>query len=102
MPKSLLYIGYDFLNSEVAELCLQYGLDMTKQIWLLGTACLPMGLRGNDNLYKKLLLYQNPLDLIVLVRNEVRRSLGRRDISKTVAQLGLQTFRGFCFLQMVI
>src|SRR6218665_1286073 len=90
LPKSLLYIAYDFLNFEVAELCLQYGLDMTKQNWLLDTACLPIRLRGNDNLYKKLLhLYQNPLDLIVLARNEVRRSLGRRDISKTVAQLGL-------------
>jgi len=103
LPKSLLYIAYDFLNFEVAELCLQYGLDMTKQNWLLDTACLPMGLRGNDNLYKKLLhLYQNSPDSIVLARNEVRRSLGWRDISKTVAQLGLQTFRGFCFLQMVI
>ena len=64
-----------------------------------------MGLRGNDNLNKKVLhLYQNSLDLIliVLARNEVRRSLGWRDISKTVAQLGLQTLRGFCFLQMVI
>ena len=51
-----------------------------------------MGLRGNDNLYKKLFhLYQNPLDLIVLARNEVRRSLARRDISKTVAQFGLPT-----------
>src|SRR6218665_2521763 len=61
------------------------------------------GTKGNDNLYKKLLhIYQNSLDLIVLARNEVRRSLGWRDISKTVAQLGLQTFRGFCFLQMVI
>ena len=68
---------------------MQYGLDITKQNWLLDTARLPVGLRGNDNLYKKLHLYQNPLDLIVLARNEVRRSLGRRDISKTVAQLGL-------------
>src|SRR6218665_1322088 len=93
LPKSLLYIAYDFLNFEVAELCVQYGLDMTKQNWLLDTACLPMGLRGNDNLYKKLLhLYQNPLDLIVLARNEVRRSLGRRDISKAVTQLGLPKY----------
>src|SRR6218665_1279395 len=44
LPKSLLYIAYDFMNFEVAELCLQYGLDMTKQNWLLDTSCLPMGL----------------------------------------------------------
>src|SRR6218665_209182 len=74
---------YDVKHRTVAELCLQYGLDMTKQNWFLDTACVPIGLRGNDNLYKKLLhLYQNPLDLIVLARNEVRRSLGRRDISQ--------------------
>src|SRR6218665_1626174 len=90
LPNSLLYIAYDFYNFEVAELCLQYGLDMTKQNWLLDTAHLPMGLTENDDLYKKLLhLYQNPLDLSVLARNKVRRSLGRRNISKTVAQLGL-------------
>ena len=90
LPKSLLYIAYDFENFEIAELCLQYGLDMTKQNWLLDTACLPIGLRGNYHLYKKLLhLYQNPLDLSVLARNKVRRSLGRRDISKAVTQLGL-------------
>src|SRR6218665_197004 len=88
--KPVLYAAYDYENFEVAELCLQYGLDMTKQNWLLDTAHLPMGLRGNDALYKKLLhLYQNPLDLSVLARNKVRRSLGRRDVSKAVTQLGL-------------
>src|SRR6218665_3332577 len=90
LPKSLLYAAYDYEKFEVAELCLQYGLDMTKQNWLLDTACLPMELRGNDHLYKKLLhFYRNPSDLSVLARNKVRRSLGRRDISKTVTQLGL-------------
>jgi len=93
LPQSLLYIAYDFLNFEVAELCLQYGLDMTKQNWLLDTASLPTGLWGNDALYKRLLhLYQNPLDLSVLARNKVRRSLGRRDISKAVTQLGLPKY----------
>ena len=89
MRVSLLYTAYDYEKFEVAELCLQYGLDMTKQNWLLETARLPMGLRGNEDLYKKLLrLYQNPADLSVLARNKVRRLLGR-DVSKTVTQLGL-------------
>jgi len=87
--KPLLYTAYDYENFEVAELFFQYGIDMTKQNWLLDIEHLPKGLKGNDELYNKLLhLYENPLDLSVLARNKVRRLLGR-DVSKTVTQLGL-------------
>src|SRR6218665_4029331 len=48
LPKSLLYIAYDFLNFEVAELILEYEIDMTKHDWLLGIEHLLKGLRGND------------------------------------------------------
>src|SRR6218665_95456 len=44
LPKSLLYIVYDFLNFEVAELILEYEIDMTKQDWLLDIEHLPKGL----------------------------------------------------------
>src|SRR6218665_2684486 len=89
MLKPLLYYALDNANFEVAELLVEYGIDMTKQDWLLDTEHLPNGLRGNDYLYNKLLeLYRNPADLTVLVRNNLRRMLG---ISIRVAstQLGL-------------
>ena len=89
LVKPLLYTVYDYENFEVAELFFEYGVDMTRQSWLLDTEHLPAGLRGNDELYNKLLqLFENPLDLSVLARNKVRRLLGR-DICIAVTQLGL-------------
>src|SRR6218665_4034425 len=86
---SLLYYAFDTANFEVAELLVEYGIDMTKQDWLLDTEHLPKGLRGNDHVYNKLLaLYRNPADLKVLVCNNLRRLLGR-SIRVASTQLGL-------------
>jgi len=87
--KPLLYYAFDNANVEVAELLVEYGIDVTKQHWLLDTEHLPKGLRGNDYIYNKLLaLYRNPADLTVLVRNNLRRLLGRC-IKVSSTQLGL-------------
>src|SRR6218665_3491376 len=89
VSKPLLYYTFDNANFEVAELLVEYGIDMTKQDWLLDTEHLPKGLRGNDHVYNKLLaLYRNPVDLKVLVRNNLRRLLGR-SIRVASTQLGL-------------
>jgi len=89
VSKPLLYFAFAFVNFEVAELLVEYGIDMTKQDWLLDTEHLPNGLRGNDYLYNKLLdLYRNPASLKVLVRNNLRRLLGR-SIRVAPTQLGL-------------
>jgi len=88
VSKPLLYYSFDNANFEVSEL-LEYGIDMTKQDWLLDTEHLPKGLRGNDHVCNKLfLLYRNPADLKVLVRNNLRRLLGR-SIRVASTQLGL-------------
>src|SRR6218665_1633105 len=89
MLKPLLYYAFDNANFEVAEVVVEYGIDMTKQDWLLDTEHLPNGLRGNDYLYNNLLeLYRNPADLKVLVRNYLRRLFGR-SIRAASTQLGL-------------
>ena len=89
LSKPVLYHAFDNENFEVAELLVKYGSNMTKQDWLLDTEHLPKGLRGNDHMYSKLLaLYQNPPDLKVLVRNNLRRLLGR-SIRVASTQLGL-------------
>src|SRR6218665_3598262 len=79
VPMPLLYYAFDNANFEVAELLVEYGIDMTKQDWLLDTEHPPKGLRGNDHVYNKLL---------ALYRNNLGRLLGR---STRVAstQLGL-------------
>lgn len=88
-PKSLLYVAYDSLNFNAAELFLEYGYDIAKENWLLDTEHLPKGLIGNSDLYNDLLeLYQNPMDLQVLCRIQLRRLLGRH-IRKAVTKLGL-------------
>src|SRR6218665_2448616 len=89
VSKPLLYYAFNNANFEVAELLVEYGIDMTKQDWLLDTENLPKGLHGNDYLYNQLLeLYQNPADLKVLVRNNLRRLLGK-SIRAASTQLGL-------------
>ena len=89
VSKPLLYYTFDNANFEVAELLVEYGIDMTKQDWLLDTEHLPKGLRGSDHVYNKLLaLYRNPVDLNFFVCNNLRRLLGR-SIRVASTQLGL-------------
>src|SRR6218665_1883359 len=78
VSKPLLYYAFDNANFEVAELLVEYGIDMTKQDWRLTREHLPKGLRGDDYVYNNLLvLYRNPADLKVLVRSNLRQLLGR-------------------------